>query len=372
MDFKTLISPDYIQRLGDALALQSIPLADVTDYLAHALDGLHELELKARVEHVRDALVLALRGCTSFSDRLDVVLALPQSASLGGDTTASFELWPLTSWIAHEGLEYPELGLDGLLELTRVFTAEFDVRPFLEHHRELTLKRMVAWRDSENHHDRRLVSEGSRAYLPWGKQVKWLRDEPEVVFELISPLRDDPSDYVRRSVANSINDMTRRHADWVVEQLTSWVVNAPEERMWVVRHALRSLVKKGHADALALLGFSPDVAVDVNTFSASEQVIFGDQLKLALSIESTSDEAQHIVLDFAIHHVKSNGSRTRKVFKWKTFELTANQSLTLAKSHRIKPISTRRYFPGTHKVDVLINGTCVAEQEFELIMDEKT
>lgn len=372
MDLKTLISPEYIERIADALArVDGLSTSDVIACRACALDGLHELELKARVEHVRDALSLALRGYEAFADRLDVVLALPNLASLGGDTSSSFELWPLTSWVAHEGMDEPELALDALVVLTRRFTAEFDVRPFLAHHRALTLEHLVTWRDSRDHHDRRLVSEGTRAYLPWGKQVTWLRDEPEVVLALITPLRDDPSEYVRRSVANNINDMTRRHADWVVEQLEPWVEDAPEARMWVVRHALRSLVKKGHAGALELLGFSTQVCVDVAQFSASTHVVFGGKLALTLELESMAETAEHIVLDFAIHHVKANGTRTRKVFKWKTFELAAGDTLTLTRSHAIKPISTRRYFAGTHKVDVLLNGACVAAQEFELVMDEK-
>ncbi len=371
MDFKTIISPDYITRLGEALLARGLAPGARQAFEDAALEGLDALELKARVEHVRDALAVGLEGYKDFAARCEFVMGLIESANLGGDTSASFEWWPLTSWIAAYGLEEPEIALDTLLELTRVFTAEFDVRPFLEHHRTLTLDRLEQWRDSDDHHDRRLVSEGTRAYLPWGKQVKWLLDEPEVILELIEPLRDDPSDYVRRSVANNINDMTRRHPDWVVEQLESWGDGASEDRQWVIRHALRSLVKKGHSGALALLGFSNDVDADVCSFTATKEVRFGDALKLEVELESTSRSLQPVVLDFAIHHVKANGSRTAKVFKWKTFDLEPLASHKFKKSHKIKPITTRRYFPGTHKVDVLLNGECVASQEFELIMDEE-
>lgn len=382
MDFKDIISEVYCERIFAALS----EIEEVDDTLVHrTLDDikqvLERLELKARVHLVAQGLqdVLSV-AFDNFDERLDAVLSLRERGRLGsideyGETSASFELWPLTAWVGEFGLEHPEASLSGLKELTCHFTAEFDIRPFLEHHRELTLETLEGWRDDANKHVRRLVSEGTRAYLPWGTQVAWLKEEPEVVIELIRDLRDDPVLYVRRSVANNLNDITREHPQVVLLELSSWSLDEEEtrdNRRWIMKHALRSLVKKGNEKALELLGFRADVELEVESFKASSHVeLDGAPLLLDITLCSTcEDEEQKLVLDYVIHHVKSNGQRSAKVFKWKTFTLEAGEKRTISKKHAIKTITTRRYFGGTHKIDVQINGKVFATQDFELEVNE--
>lgn len=381
MDFKDIISQAYCARLFAALEESEQVDGAIAGRVRHDLEKvLARHELKARVNLVAHALQDVLsQAFATFEERLQALLALRERARLGsfeehGEATASFELWPLTAWIGYYGLEHPESSLLGLKELTCYFTAEFDIRPFLEHHRDLTLATLETWRTDDNKHVRRLVSEGTRAYLPWGSQVQWLKNEPEVVLELIRDLRDDAAVYVRRSVANNLNDMTRERPELVIEELASWSLEDPitrPQRQWVMKHALRSLIKKGHEDALELLGFRADAELDVEAFEASPHVeLNGAPLALKVTLRSTCEEDQQLVLDYIVHHVKSNGKHSAKVFKWKTFSLPAGEVCTLEKKHPIKKITTRRYFEGTHKVEVQLNGKVLASQEFELEVKE--
>ncbi len=373
MNFKEIISEAYCERLCDGLrGVEGVDGALASGVMEQVKRELVELELKARVQRVACALGEILDDAFSgYEAQLDAVLSLRELAGLGGgDTAESFELWPLTAWVSLRGLDEVALSLEGLKELTMYFTGEFDIRPFLERHREETWRVLEGWVTDESKHVRRLVSEGTRAYLPWGIRVKWLVENQDQVYDLIHELKDDESDYVRRSVANNLNDMTRLHGDWVVEKLAEWEEGEGEikaRRAWVKKHALRSLVKKGDVGALALLGFSDEVDVDVEGFTWSEDVsLDGDPLKLKVVLVSTSEEPQDLVVDFVIHHVKANGGRSEKVFKWKVLELGAKETVTLSKKHAIKTITTRRYYEGEHKVELKINGQVMGGGEFML------
>lgn len=369
MTFKNQLSLATIARFAAAMrASDALSEEVIARFSRRAAEGLDALELKGRVVQLRDALHEALLTLPDAEARHALLCELPALGELGGE--AFFELWPLTAWVGAYGLETPERSLQTLGTLTSRFSAEFDVRPFLEHHRELTLETFATWRESEDVHLRRLVSEGSRPHLPWAGKVSWLEEEPETLLELITPLRDDPELYVRRSVANHLNDLSRRHGDWLVAQLSDWLEPSPpsDERLWLVRHALRTLIKRGHPGALALLGADPAPQLEIERFESSEEVTFGEHLEIEVCLTSTSEERQKIVLDFAVHHLKSDGAHKPKVFKWKTFWLEPGATITLEKRHPIRPITTRRYYAGAHYVELRLNGTSSPQRAFTLLI----
>jgi hypothetical protein len=178
-------------------------------------------------------------------------------------------------------------------------------------------------------------------------------------------LRDDPSESVRRSVANSLNDIGKDHPELVAALARDWLVDAPPERARLVRHALRSLVKQGHPATLDALGYRP-AAVDATLEILTPEVAFGDALEFALALRETAGAAQRIVLDYAIHHRRANGSLAPKVFKWRTLELAPHGALRLVRRHAIRPITTRRYYDGAQRLEILVNGTPVAAAGFRL------
>jgi len=182
------------------------------------------------------------------------------------------------------------------------------------------------WVRSDDEHVRRLPSEGTRPHLPWGPNVDALLNDPVLGISLLEKLRRDPSETVRRSVANHLNDIARRHPDRVVEICRRWS-NEGDTEPSMIRHALRSLVKKGDPGALALLGFTTDAAIEVEAFAITPSTIgLGESIHLAATLRSTSSEQQRLVVDFIVHHIGASGAATPKIFKWTTVELASADS----------------------------------------------
>jgi hypothetical protein len=213
---------------------------------------------------------------------------------------------------------------------------------------------------------RRLVSEGSRPRLPWGLQLKPLIADPAPTLPLLRVLQDDTSAYVRRSVANHLNDIAKDHprrlADWLQEHLR----DASDQRRALLRHASRTLIKNGDPRVLTLWGLGTAFAGEAELLLQQSQLRIGETLGLQIRLRSTANCAQRLAIDYIIHHVKANGASSGKTFKGRQLELSAGASHTLVKTHSFRPITTRRYYPGQHRVEVQVNGAIVASASFRL------
>ncbi|MFN7134694.1 MAG: DNA alkylation repair protein, partial [Myxococcales bacterium] len=251
--FKNLLDAHAAARIAAALS-RSWPGFPRSRFLADIEQALAPLELKQRMlllaSRLQDALPQA--PVKSFGILCDAVQQDPDD-EVG---VSSFLVWPFTRYVAQNGLPHFDASMAALHRLTQAFTAEFDVRPFLVHHEARTLRQLAKWTEDDSEHVRRLVSEGSRPLLPWGERLPAFVAAPEKTWPLLEALRRDPSKYVQKSVANHLNDHTKHHGDWVVEGLRRWHGEArkPPSLDWIIRHGLRTLVKRGHPGALALLG----------------------------------------------------------------------------------------------------------------------
>jgi len=330
-----------------------------------ALKGLTQLELKARVSHIIDALADFLPAGFCETARILEQLADNWVAQQPERNWTRYAAWPVIDYVSVYGLAYPQRAFALLEKLTPLFTAEFAIRPFLHEHFELSYQQMLHWTEHKNEHVRRLASEGLRPRLPWASQLQSLRQDPTPLWPLLNKLRADPSLYVRRSVANNLNDISKDHPEQVLAVCNSWQQDNNKDTDWVIRHGLRTLIKSGTKAVYPLLGFSEmpkllDTSFKLNTGS----VVVGEAL--AFSFEFESGQAQNLVVDYCIRFVRANGTQGAKVFKWKNVRLQAHEKRHLKKQHSFKPISTRRYYPGTHSIDVLINGETMGRAEFEL------
>jgi 3-methyladenine DNA glycosylase AlkC len=246
------------------------------------------------------------------------------------------------------------------------FSTEYSIRPFIDQHSVLAMKTLHQWSTDKNLHVRRLVSEGSRPRLPWGLQLKALIANPAPTLPLLRQLQDDKSEYVRRSVSNHLNDIAKDHPNLVAAWLDEHLPGASAERTALLRHATRSLVKGGHQRVLKAWGVGKAFKGSAELTLDRKRVKVGEELGLQVELRSTAKTSQKLVVDYAVHHVKANGSTSAKVFKgWKP-TLEAGQTLVLNKSHSMKEITTRRYHAGVHAVEVLVNGIAVAEAQFAL------
>ncbi len=333
--------------------------------LAHS--GLEALELKARVHHIIAALHAVLPK--PLEESAPLFFAVKQHWDYGdsNDSLKGFAAWPIIDYIASHGLNHPELALPLLKHLTPLFSAEFALRPFLTHHPKISYTTLQQWLSDDDPHVRRLVSEGSRPRLPWGTQLPQYIENPAPVLALLESLKDDPSDYVRRSVANSLNDISKNHPDLVIQTCQRWQKKASPERLWIIRHATRTLIKAGHPGSFALLGHTanpqllpPQLQLD------KKQLAVGESLSFNVTLHSSVQQPQSIVLDYAIHYVKANGQSSPKTFKLKSFTLAPGERLTISHTRSFKEITTRRYYPGDHTLELLINGSSAGKKQFLL------
>jgi 3-methyladenine DNA glycosylase AlkC len=374
--FKNLLNAEGVQALGQHLRRQW-PRFDVRTFEAAALTDLQALEMKARAMQIASALEATLPArFDSAAELIEAVLAPPVAvAGVGGHTStaagvAGWMLWPVGEFVARRGGAAPERALACLHALTQRFTAEWALRPFLLQHRELTLTTLWRWAHDKNEHVRRAASEGSRPRLPWGVQLPFLIADPAPTQPILRALIDDSSDYVRRSVANHLNDISRDHPAVLEAWLQEHLPGASTERQALLRHASRSLIKAGHAGVLAHWGVGSAFVGQARLTLSARQVTVGGSLILTVDLRSESSQAQTLLADYAVHHVKANGSTSPKVFKGWRLELQAGQSRRVHKQHSLRLVTTRTYHPGRHRVELLINGKVAAEAAFTLRMQQ--
>lgn len=354
---KELLNAQALARIGHAAA-QVDPGFHQQGYLAQACEGLAELSIMQRMSRAADSLHAHLPA--------DYPRALKIVCKMAPLLPGGFADMVLPEFVGRHGLAHVALSLEALRELTPYSSSEFALRPYLAQDTEAVLALALRWAGDENEHVRRLASEGTRARLPWARRLPVLAAEPQRTLPILERLRADPSDYVRRSVANHLNDHSKSHPDWVLDQLERWP-REPAETRWIVRHALRNLVKAGHPRALALVGASPGARVQVQGFALTPaRLRLGQTLTLDARLVSTARSPQKLVIDYAIHYVKQNGSRSRKVFKLRTLDLDGRTELALQKKQTLADLTTRKHYPGRHTVELLVNGVAVAEGHFEL------
>ncbi len=373
--FKNFISPHLVTCIAGHLERQ-LSTFDRTLFEQSILNDLDGLELKARAQLIADHLHAVLPE--DYKVRYKIILDMlhPADDINGGQQSdaegiCGWGMMPLGLVVGQHGLVAFEASLLLLKEMTIRFTSEFDVRYFLLADQQRALDIMQGWIKDPNEHVRRLVSEGTRPRLPWAMQLPSLRADPSPVLSLLEALRDDKEEYVRRSVANHLNDIAKDHPDLVANIAKQWMENADANRSRLVRHACRSLIKQGHTGALEAFGLNPP-ELQLRKFSIeNKQVIFGNGLNFCANIISTSKKPQNLIIDYVVYFLKANNQQSAKVFKWKKLTLDVGESVSMKKVHPIRPITTRRYYEGTQALALRINGKDFGFVEFELIMTGK-
>jgi 3-methyladenine DNA glycosylase AlkC len=355
-----------VERIAESLARTKpgFPKKAFTD---DALEGLDGLELKQRVHHIIGALNRGLPDDFNETAELLIRLKTRWIPADPDDKLGGFAAWPIIDYVGEHGRTHPDKALDVLKELTSLFSAEFAIRPFITEHTVLTMAHLEAWCADPDEHVRRLVSEGTRPRLPWGCRLPQFIADPAPVFALLERLKDDPSDYVRRSVANNLNDISKDHPEAVLSCCRRWQEGAGAQRQWIIRHATRTLVKAGHPDVFGLLGYTEQPKLQFESLDVSPEAIrLGESIEFVAILKSTGTQIQKVVVDYTIHHMKANGQTRPKVFKFRTVEIRPGERIELTRRHAIKAITTRTYYPGRHAVEILINGKTFGQAGFTL------
>ena len=372
--FKNFFNPSMIAEMGAHLRDRD-PDFDADRFVALATDGLDRLELKQRSNHILAALEQTLPDDFAAATELMLSTLHPDDGvDLSGQSmdergVRGWAVMPMADYVARHGLQKLDFSMDALREMTKRASSEFAVRPFLADDPDRALGHVSQWARDDSYHVRRLASEGTRPRLPWGMRLPAFIADPSPILPILETLKDDPEDYVRRSVANNLNDIAKDHPDLVASIACDWLAGSPgKDRQRLVRHACRTLIKAGHRPTLTALGYG-DPHVRLRRFGLSaDRVQFGESLVISIELGSTSDDEQQLVVDYVVHHRKANGSTSPKVFKWRTLRLAGSDTVSLEKRHAFRPITTRSYNAGTHAVEIQVNGLSLGRAEFELVL----
>lgn len=373
--FKNLINAETVRHT--ALHLKKAwPAFPRAHFEKQATQGLESLEMKARAMHIATALEAHLPPAFAAAcDVLEASLAPPKPFTPEGEPVglaatehgvSGWVIWSFGEFVARRGMHDVPRALQCLHALTQRFSAEFAIRYFLEKHPKETLATLKTWVGDPSPHVRRLVSEGSRTRLPWGIRLHAFIANPVPTLRLVRTLQDDPSSYVRRSVANHLNDIAKDHpaliASWVHEHLP----NAPKERIALLRHASRGLVKRGDPDTLKAWGVGHAFYGSVALSLTPKRACIGEHVALCAVLTSKAKRKQALIVDYVVHYVTAKGKPSAKVRKGWKLQMDPGETRTLTKKHSLKVVTTRKLYPGAHRLEILINGTPQAEAVFLL------
>lgn len=329
-------------------------------FLADVTKDLELLSLNGRLRNT--SVVLRKHLPQDFEQALKVLYAVAPSLRRG------YTALVLPDYVALYGKDHFDQSMEALRYFTTFGSAEFAIREFLKTDLEKTLQTMLQWAEDDNVHVRRLASEGSRPRLPWSFKLDAIIKDPSLTRGILERLNQDPELYVRKSVANHLNDHSKDNTSYLLELLNGWDRSHPNTS-WIVKHASRSLIKKGHPGALELFGFEKDLKIDINVLSiAKTRLSLGDTLQFDFTLSSREVEAQKLVVDYAIHYVKASGATSGKVFKLKELLILPGQTVGISKKQLIQDFTTRKHYPGMHKLEILVNGKMMATAGFELAL----
>jgi 3-methyladenine DNA glycosylase AlkC len=355
---------DFVDRESVAVVASAVaaaaPEVSAAAIVTEVFDGAWEgRALKERIRHI------AVTVRNHLPDDYEAALAIMRQAAAGVDG-GWISLWAFNDFVEQYGVDCPDISLPALEQFTKLASAEFAVRPFIKRYPARMAAQMLAWAGHEDPRVRRLASEGFRPRLPWGMGIPELKKDPGPVIPILEKLWDDPSEDVRRSVANNLNDISKDHPQLAVDLLARWGDDSAEFRA-LAKHALRTLLKRGDNEAMRLMGFSTEPEVIAAGPTVEPAVVaIGDRAYLDFTVESTADSLQMLMVDYAVTFQNASGTGSRKVFKGKVAELGPGEALRLRRKLSLQPMSTRQIFPGPHEVEILVNGAVLGTARFDV------
>lgn len=357
---KEIFNAERLQHIASEMSAV-YPAFKAKAFLKHANQGLAELSVMQRMARVSESLHAVLP--LDYEDSLEVLRELAPRLNSG------FVSMCLPHYVASYGGHAFDTSMQALKYFTTFGSSEFAIRHFLRSDLERALELMHDWTQDQNHHIRRLASEGTRPRLPWSFRLEAVQANPQLTAGILDRLKADESLYVRKSVANHLNDVTKEHPAWVLDTIEGWPLEN-KHTAWIARHALRSLIKQGDLRALTVIGAGAKAEVELLDVRVEPAVVrLGEAITLSFTVKSTVAHEQRLVIDYAIDYVKANGGVSGKVFKLKTVVLAGFGEVVVARRQVIRDFTTRRHFLGRHGVRVLVNGEVLGSAAFEIVAD---
>ncbi len=321
------------------------------------------LELKQRMHHT------AVSINKLFPEEYNVALNLLLDIAVKERSKHPhfFEDLFFADFVETYGINYPDLSIPALGVFTKYSSGEFAIRPFIKKYPELVMKQMLEWSLSDNQHVRRLSSEGCRPRLPWAMGLPAFKKDPSPIIPILENLKADESEYVRKSVANNLNDISKDNPALVMKLCKSWF-GKNKHTDWIIKRALRTLLKQGNVDAMKLFGFNGKNNFEIDNFKlAKNKIKIGATLEFSFSIKNKSRKKNKLRIEYLIHYAKTNGKVSKKIFQLSEKEFNAGEALSVNKKQSFKDMTTRKHHPGKHKIGIVINGKEIITKDFEVM-----
>ncbi|MCW3465211.1 DNA alkylation repair protein [Chitinophaga nivalis] len=356
---KEMFNKAFYQHFANSFASVN-PHFNAAVFIKAVTKNLDELSLNARLRNTSIVLQQFLPAAYEKAIKVlyDVAPLLP----------TGYTALVLPDFVALYGKAYFSLSMEALRDFTSLGSSEFAIREFLKTDFKKTLTVMHKWADDKDHHVRRLASEGSRPRLPWSFKLDEVIKEPALTTGILEKLKADETLYVRKSVANHLNDISKDNTAYMLQLVKGWDSTHPHTA-WIIKHASRTLIKKGDQESLAIFNFEKEVKVRLDKFRLSAATIqLGEVLQFELQLTSEKTTPQKLVIDYIIHYPKASGELSAKVFKLKEITLLPGQEVKLTKQQLFKDLTTRKHYAGKHGIAIMVNGKVLAEKNFRLTL----
>lgn len=320
--------------------------------------------LKERATHLAISLEKHLSG--DYFEQVAQIFKMIPVLEKAGFKKQNLEFIFFPEFVQLFGSEKVAFSLDALEKITDFVSAEFAIRHFIVADTDLTLQKMTNWASHQNENVRRLASEGTRPRLPWGIGLKIFQKNPIPCLPILESLKNDDSEYVRRSVANHLNDISKDNPDLVKKIIADWKGQTKETDA-LLKHAARTMLKKGNVEVLGHFGISNVVLTQIEDFNLTPQELkIGESLNFSFNIRINSEKTEKLRLEFAVYYVKANGSLSKKIFQISENKFEANKTYTFTKSLSTKNLTTRKHYAGLHRLAIVVNGEEKVEANFML------
>ena len=320
-----------------------------------------DFELKDRMKHTSSVLHDFLPENFAQSSKLIIKTCKEFQKRAYNDYGLEFMFFP--DYVETYGIDDPKSSFKVMEQITELTSCEFAIRPFIIKYPKKAMEQMLEWSKHKNLHVRRLASEGSRPRLPWAIALPAFKKDPKPTLPILENLKMDDSEYVRRSVANHLNDISKDHPDVLLKIAKKWKGKSDETDA-IIKHASRTLFKAGDPRIMAFYGLDTK-GVEVNQFEVTTPKIkIGDYVNFSFTV--STQKKKYLRLEYAIHFLMKNGKLSKKVFKISEKNYSAQSETRVNKAHSFKVISTRNYNKGIHAVSIIVNGVAFGQKEFEL------
>ncbi|MEM7103416.1 MAG: DNA alkylation repair protein [Bacteroidota bacterium] len=361
---KNMFSPDFYDKFAD-FAIPFIPAFDKARFIEQIFDAEWEARaLKERSRHTSNVLTNFLPS--DFAEAVKLLVPLSKGLEEEKISRYGFEFIFLPDYIEQNGLGDYEAAIFAMENITQLVSCEFAIRPFIIRYGRQIMDQMLAWSTHSNHHVRRFSSEGCRPRLPWGMALPDFKKNPKPILPILENLKNDDSEFVRKSVANNLNDISKDNPEIALATFTRWK-GKTKNTDWIVKHGSRTLLKQGNPKALQLFGFGSTESLSVEDLKIEKSEIkIGEDLHFSFSLNNQSDKPQLVRIEYGIYFMKSNGSHSRKVFQISEKEYPAASSTKIKRKQSFRIITTRKYYSGLHKLAVIVNGVEMGMSEFYL------